>query len=193
MIKISKEKRTHIVLVLILTAGAIGGLWFGLISYQKAKLAEVAKKIGDAQQQLGKIKAVVTNASLVAVDLKKASDQVNTIESGMATGDLFSWMVSSLKQFNTPQFKVEMPQFGPPVVTETTMFPNYPYKQAVVAVAGTAYYWDFGKFLAEMENHFPYTRIQNLTLEPAPPANPDEKEKLSFRMEVVALIKPNTP
>jgi hypothetical protein len=111
----------------------------------------------------------------------------------MATGDLFSWMVSSLKQFNTPHYKVEMPQFGPPVVADTAMFPNYPYKQAVVAVAGTAYYWDFGKFLAELENHFPYTRIQNLSLEPAPPANPDEKEKLSFRMEVVALIKPGTP
>jgi hypothetical protein len=193
MNKISKEKRTHIILVLMLTAGAIGGLWFGLISYQKSKLAEVAKKIGDAQQQLGRIKSVVTNASLVAIELKKASDQVNTIEGGMATGDLFSWMVSSLKQFNTPNYKVEMPQFGPPVETDTVMFPNYPYRQAVVAVAGTAYYWDFGKFLAELENHFPYTRVQNLTLEPAPSANVDEKEKLAFRMEVVALIKPRTP
>ncbi|MDB6122710.1 MAG: hypothetical protein JWQ71_1703 [Pedosphaera sp.] len=194
MNKISKEKRNHIIVVLVLTLGAIAGLWFGLISYQKTKLNEVSKKIDEKQKQIDKIQKVVLDANQVAAELKTSAEKVNDIESGMASGDLFSFMVSTLKKFNTPSYKVEMPQFGPPSETETVMFPNYPYKQATIAVGGRAYYYDFGKFLADLENHFPYSRVQNLVLEPgSSTGTPEEREKLTFRMEVVTLVKPNAP
>jgi hypothetical protein len=77
------------------------------------------------------------------------------------------------------------------MVADVSLIPSFPYKQATVGVGGTAYYYDLGKFLAELENRFPYMRVQNLLLEPSPGANPEEKEKLSFRMEIVALIKPS--
>src|SRR3954466_15289874 len=87
--KISKEKRTHIILVLMVTAGVMAGLWFGLIRYQNAKVSEVAKKIEDIQQQIGKIQKVVSDASQVATELKNSSEKLNAIESNMASGDLF--------------------------------------------------------------------------------------------------------
>ncbi|HVR37084.1 MAG TPA: hypothetical protein VMS21_14675, partial [Methylomirabilota bacterium] len=56
---------------------------------------------------------------------------------------------------------------------------------------GTGYYHDFGEFLAEFENRFPYVRLQRIHLEPAAvrTANPEDREKLSFRIEFVALVK----
>jgi len=59
---------------------------------------------------------------------------------------------------------------------------------------GTAYYHDFGRFVADFENAFPYMRIQNIELDPASAsaASPQqEPEKLSFRLEIVALVNPN--
>ena len=109
----------------------------------------------------------------------------------MASGDLFSWIVSTIKQFNVPNYKVDMPQFGPPLVGEVRMLPSFPYNQASVAVSGSAYYYDLGKFLADLENHFPHVRIQNMSLEPSLGSTPEEHERLFFRMEIITLVKPN--
>src|SRR4051794_36582526 len=137
MNKLSKEKRTKIVLVLILTVGVIAGLWFGLISYQKSKLGQVSQKIDDLKGQIANIQKTVADAKKLEADLASCSEKLDQIENTMASGDLFSWMVSTLKQFNVPTYKVEIPQFGAPSVGEVTLLPSFPYKQATVAVGGT--------------------------------------------------------
>lgn len=195
MIKIPKDKRNHLLLVAMGTAGVIAGLWFGVIAMQQDKLKQIAKKSQDTQQQIDKVQKVVAEADQVASALKVSSARLGQIESGMASGDLFSWVVTAIKQFNVPGYRVDMPQFGTPVVKAVPMLPNFPYQQAGVTVAGTAYYEDFGKFLAEFENHLPYMRVQNLNLEPVgsgPGATAEERERLSFHMEIIALIKPTT-
>ena len=194
MKKLSKEKKLHLVLVALVTAGAIAGLWFGVISMQKAKLREIAQKSQNVQKDIDKMQRVAIGGGELEADLKAATNRLALIEEGMpsASGDLFSWIVSSIKQFNVPSYKVDMPQFSAPAVSEVHIFSGFPYNQAVVSVGGTAFYWDFGKFVADFENHFPYARIQNLNLEPAFAANTtgDDREKLAFRMEIVALVKP---
>ena len=70
------------------------------------------------------------------------------------------------------------------------MLPQFPYKQASLTVSGSAYFYDFGPFLAGLENEFPYIRILNLSLEPIPSLAPVEQEKLAFKMEFVFLVKP---
>jgi hypothetical protein len=60
---------------------------------------------------------------------------------------------------------------------------------------GTALYRDFGRFIADFENKFPHMRVQNIEMEPAAQiagANTDP-ERLSFRLEIVALVNPNLP
>ena len=73
------------------------------------------------------------------------------------------------------------------------MLPEFPYSQAIVTVSGSAYYYEFGKFLADLENHFPYMRVQNLNLEPGFGSNRGRKEKLSFRMEIVTPRQTRRP
>lgn len=190
--KLSKEKKTHLVLVGLLTAGAIGGIWFGLISMQKDKLAEIAKQTNDIRAQMNKMQQVVKEAAQVDDSLKIATRKLGEIETGIPTssGDLYSWVVNALKQFNTPGYKVDMPQFGVPSVAEMRMLPSFPYNQATVPVSGSAYYWDFGKFLADFENKFPYMRVQNLNLIPGGGLTAAERERLIFQMEFITLVKP---
>jgi len=193
MNKISKEKRTHLVLVAVVTGAIIAGLWFGLITLQQDKIRDISRKSESVQQEIVKIQRVGVEADQVADALKTATNRLDVIEGTMPSGDLFSWLVSSIRQFNIPSYKVDMPQFGPPSLDKVHMYSDFPYHQASVAVSGSAYYYEFGKFLADLENHFPYLRVQNLSLEPGFGTSAEEHEKLTFRMEIVTLVKSNNP
>jgi Tfp pilus assembly protein PilO len=192
MIKIPKEKQHHLILVGVITAGAIAGLWFGVISIQKDKLKAVEQNKADLQHDIDKMQREKQHATELEQDLMAATNRLAKIEAAMPSGDLFSWIVSTIKQFNTPDFKVEIPQFGSPGQSDVLMFPKYPYTQTLMSVSGTACYHDLGKFLAEFENHFPQMRIQNLSLDPGVGTSSDDKEKLFFRMDIVSLTKPGS-
>jgi hypothetical protein len=193
MNKLSKDKRNELILVAMVTVGVIAGLWFLVIAGQKETITQISQKIQDTQQKIDRIQTVVTGAAQVEAGLKIATERLYIIENGMPSGDLFSWIVRTIKTFNNPVYKVEMPQFGIPVVNQVSMLPGFPYNQCAVAVSGNSYYSEFGKFLADFENRFPYMRVQNVSLEPGGGTTPDEREKLSFHMEIVTLIKANSP
>jgi hypothetical protein len=191
MNKISKEKRTQLILIGLVTCGIIAGLWFGLISLEKDKIRDISHKSESVEQEIAKMQKIGIEADKVANALKDSTNHLNALENTMPSGDLFSWMVSSMRQFNVPTYKVDMPQFGAPIVGKVGMFGKFPYQEARVVVSGSAYYYDFGKFMADLENHFPYLRVQNLNLEPGFGTSAEEHEKLMFRMEIVTLVKSN--
>jgi len=108
----------------------------------------------------------------------------------MASGDVYSWMLNLIRQFKVG-YRVEIPQFSQQAEQkEMNLLPKFPYQQASLTIAGTAFYHDLGKFLADFENQNPYCRVLNLKIEPVPTQAGGEKEKLSFTMEIVALVKP---
>jgi Tfp pilus assembly protein PilO len=193
MNQLSKEKKTHLAIVVVVTIGVIAGLWFGLITMEQLKIRQIASKSQNIQNEIEKEQKVVVAAGQVEADLAEATNKISRIEATMPSGDLFSWIVSSLKQFNASSYKVDMPQISAPRVNAVAMFPNFPYNEATVSVSGTAYYYEFGKFLSDLENHFPYTRVQNLILEPGIGTTAEEREKLSFHMDIVTLVKPSNP
>jgi hypothetical protein len=120
-------------------------------------------------------------------DLVEAKQTLIELESDAASGDLYSWIITTMRRFKLAH-KVEIPQFGVlGPVTEMTMLPEFPYKQVSLTVAGTAHFHDFGRFLADFENKFPHIRVLNLTLD----ADTTEPEMLAFKMEIAALVKPN--
>ncbi|HWH71699.1 MAG TPA: hypothetical protein VNT26_20160 [Candidatus Sulfotelmatobacter sp.] len=191
MNKLSKEKRQQLVLVIMLIIGALAGLWFGLISSQNESVRKMADRKDNARRKLLLVKQTIENADQVEAQLGEASKRLTKLESGMASGDLYFWAINTIRQFKL-SYKIEIPQFstieGP---KEVSLLPTFPYKQATISVGGTAYFHDFGRFVADFENQYPYIRVANLTLEPLPTAGASEREKLSFRMDLVMLVKPN--
>ena len=69
--------------------------------------------------------------------------------------------------------------------------PDFPYKQATLTVAGTARFHELGQFLADFENRFPHVRLVNLTLDANSPSAAVEPETLSFKLDIVTLVKSN--
>lgn len=189
MNSLSKEKRNQLVLAVLLTVGGVAGLWFGLIRFQQQSLALLAQSKISSEQKLEQVRQTIEAADVIETQLAESQKRLAKIESTMASGDLYSWTINTLRQFKLG-YKIEIPQFsqidGP---KEMNMLPNFPYKQANMTISGTAFYNDLGKFIADFENQFPYMRVLNLTLEPMPPLAGSEREKLSFRMEIAALVK----
>ena len=192
MNKPSKEKRQQLILVALATLMVIAGFWYGIINTQKSTLKELSKNLENAQKRLNKVQHAVNSADKIEADLKESTQKLSAIENSMASGDLFSWLVLMLREFQLP-YKVEIPQISRETLGDVTLLANFPYKQASYTVRGIAFYNDLGKFLAEFENHFPYMRVQDLEMGPNISSTRGENEKLAFKMEIVTLVKPTEP
>jgi len=197
MNKLPKEKRDRIIAVTIATVIAIGGIWYGLIRSQQAKLEESTRTTIKAREKVTNAKRRVEKEKLIQVELDAARLGLKAIEEEMAAGDLYSWIIVTVNKFRAA-YRVDIPQFSREQVSEVNVIPGFPYKGATFTLRGTAYYHDLGKFVADFENAFPHVRLLNLEMEPVGLPNPtaqsnlDEQEKLSFKMDIVTLIKPTT-
>jgi Tfp pilus assembly protein PilO len=187
--KLPREKRHALILVVVLTLAAMGGLGFGLIKYQYATLDRLALKKVAAKSKLDQMRDAIKHINRLDTELAESRAALGVLEEDMASGDLFSWAINNLRRFKAG-YKVEIPQFSPmSTPSEMTLLPSFPYRQASITVAGSAHYHDLGKFLADFENQFPHIRLMNLNLDLD--ATATEPETLSFRIDIVTLVKPN--
>jgi hypothetical protein len=109
----------------------------------------------------------------------------------MASGDPAVWIYDTIRNFKE-HHKVDISVNSQLATGQVDLLPKFPYQQLKVTVNGTAFYHDFGKFIADFENAYPHARIVNLTLESAGGTGADS-EKLAFRMDVIALIRTTGP
>lgn len=191
--KMTKGKRNQIIGVILATLLALAGLGYGLLKRQYDNLQVQAKKKGEADAKLQMMETAVKNADELEATLAEVAKALADKEATMASGDLYSWSINTLKSFKT-NYKVEIPQFGA-VSQPTTMslLPQFPYNQATFNVSGKAYYHEFGRFITDFENQYPYTRVVNLSLDLDPSPAAGDREKLLFKMDVITLVKPGNP
>jgi len=188
MKKLSKEKRNQLAAVALAILAVLGGIYFGLIRRQYASLETIHKAKRDADAKLVNIKKTITSTPGISKELGAASAAIGELESDMAAGDLYSWTFNTLRKFRQ-SYHVDIPEVGQPINGEVDLLPSFPYKQIRFTVSGSGYYHDLGHFIADFENNFPHVRLVNLMVEPM--AGTDAGEKLMFRMDIVALVKPN--
>jgi hypothetical protein len=191
MKNLPKEKRNQLILAVMLTGIVLSSLWFGLIGFQQQSLRTIANNREVAARKFKLMEQTIKNASQIETDLGEDAKQLAQLENGMVSGDPYSWAINTIKQFKASH-RVEIPQFsgidGP---KDVSLLPGFPYKQATMTVGGTALFHDFGRFVADFENQFPYARILNLDLEPFTGMATTGREKLSFRLDIVMLVKPS--
>ncbi len=192
MSKLSKDKQQKLMVVVGATAVVGVGLWFGMISPLRGSLQKLKTREADAQNQVQQGQRSLASALQVSNELALALEDLKSREGAMAAGDLYDWMIQSMNKFKAGR-PVDIPQISRETTGELGLFPKYPYKAATFTLRGTAFFDDFGKFLADLENTFPYLMVQNLQLAPSGSQNPQEAERLQFSMDMVTLVKPVTP
>lgn len=187
MKRISREKRNHLVIVGCITAVTLGLIYFFLIQPQYDSLTNIARAKKAAESKLASIKSTITSSGTMSNDVSETSTALShSEEEDMASGDLYSWTYDTLRRFKQP-YRVEIPDIGHPTTEQMDLLPSFPYKQIRFTINGTAYYHDLGKFIADLENNFPHARVVHLVIESSP--GTENNEKLSFRMDIIALVK----
>src|ERR1039457_1114605 len=189
--KLPREKRNTLLVVVVGTVVTLTGLYFGLIQYQEQNLVHLAQKKVAVEARHRQVLDAIKHAHQIETDLATAKTTLAEAEIDIASGDLYSWVVNTLRDFKA-KYKVNIPQFNPiGPITEVNLMPNFPYKQTTLSVAGTAHFHDFGRFLADLENQFPHVRVLNLNLELNQSPVAEEQETVSFKLDIVTLIKTN--
>jgi Tfp pilus assembly protein PilO len=198
MARLSKEKRDRLILVIILTVAISIGLWYGIITTRKERLKETRAAIRTVIDKLEKAKNLVKQTGKAEDQVAAAANKLKAVEDSMASGvDHYTWAILLLEKARA-RHDVKIIEVTRPVKGEVGLLAQFPYQATMFTVRGSGHYHDFGKFLADFENSFPYFRVQNLSLAPGfdsaagtdTPTAASGEENLSFRMEIVALIKP---
>lgn len=130
-------------------------------------------------------------------------------------GNYYYWCFRLLERATTPYDVTLVTVQNMPEIGEVKMFPSFPYKTATFQISLSCRYQNFGRFLAEFENAYPYMRIQNVSMSPEGSgrgrsaanqavgpartgandgleAGGEVNEKLSVTFQLVTLIKPTT-
>ena len=194
MKNLPKEKRDRLVLLGVVGLAVLAGLYYGLITTQQNSLEAMAKKQLEQQIKLQGAERLVTSTPQIQQNRDASLSRLKTVESTMASGDMYSWIILTVNTFKE-NYKVEIPQFSREVASEVGMLSRFPYRAATFHLRGTAHFHEFGKFVAEFENAFPYMRIQNIELDPASGSAASaqgDPEKLAFKMEIVTLVNPTS-
>jgi len=185
MKKLPKEKRNQVILVWLITVAVIAGWAFVVLDYQMNGRLNAKLQLEKRVEQFKSMTNQLAQAEELQKKADEASYRLEIIESKMANGDTFTWALNTIRDF-TKGRQVEIPQISQPAITDCTLLPGFPYQQAKLTVAGSAFYHDLGLFIADLENQFPHARISNLDIQP----NTTESEKLSFRFDISFLVKP---
>ena len=189
MKRLSREKRNQLIIVILVTLAILAVIGFSLIRPQYDSLSKIAKDRKVAASKLQSIKHAITNSEAIANEWNETTSALAHTEEDMASGDPYSWTYDTIRHFKQ-SYKVEIPEVGHPTIGELDLLPSFPYKQIRFAINGTVYYNDLGKFIADFENSFPHSRIVRLVVESAA-SKDSNSEKLSFKMEIITLVKPN--
>jgi Tfp pilus assembly protein PilO len=187
---LTAEKKQHVILVAVLTGVVIALAWFLLIgtlqdniAKKRAKAGETADKVADARKKISQSAALEEQLASATRKLAATEDE------GMASGDLYFWIINTISRFKLA-YRVDIPVFSQPEEIKATVLPDLPYKSVRYNVRGSAYYHDLGRFVAAFENSHPYVFVQNLEVFPSDVVQADDPERLNFRMDIVALVKP---
>jgi hypothetical protein len=167
------------------TALVLVGLYFGLIRAQNNSVASTVAKRDAAEKQLKTIEATIKNADADAKQFAEAMKDLSAAQSDMASGDLVFWSFDTIRRFKL-KYKLDIPDVSRPAISEVDLLPSFPYRQLKFTISGSGYYHELGRFLADFENAFPHGRVVNLSIDSPQDGS---SEKLSFRMQIICLIK----
>jgi len=189
--KLPDEKRNKLILVVVATLLVVAGLYFLLIKRQNENLLRLANRKVEVQASRRHVLETIRRAAEIETELARSRKALTETEADIASGDLYSWVINTLREFKAA-YRVNVPQFNPiGPTTDVNVLPQFPYKQATMSLAGTAHFHDFGRFLADLENQFPHIRVANLSLELNQSPAAEDQETVSFKLDLITLVKTN--
>lgn len=185
MNNLSKEKKSQILAVCLGTAACCAAIWFGLVEGMNERLKTIDKRRKEMAEKLAKAERLTKNRVALHEELVTKRAFINELEEGMASGDMYAWIIGLMNR-EVPAFNLSIPVYSREAVVDIGVLPKFPYRAAAFPIRGTGHFHDLGRFIAHMENRYPFMRVQNIELTPSP----EGRGRLDFRFEIISPIKP---
>jgi hypothetical protein len=200
--RLSKQKRDRLVLVAILTVAFSAGVWQLLIQANMGRLAKAREMETAALKKFEQAQLFLQGTETLENEALMLSNELARAESMMANrADPYAWSYQLITTAtNQANVKLELREITRPQAPGPVgILPDFPYDAVSFEVRGLAFYEDLGRFLVEFENRYPFFQTRNLQIgaaqesdEGAGPGKGNLAQRLSFRMDVVALVQPSS-
>jgi Tfp pilus assembly protein PilO len=199
MNKLPKDKRDKLILICIGVVGAIAALYFFVLSDMKDEQATLNTKIFSIKDKIDKSDRLLKRTAELQARMEALKKSLDVRQAQMPRpGEDHVWFLKIMEDRRT-KYNLDISEIRNPEAWEPGELPKFPFKAVSFNVTLIGGYTDFGKFLADFENEFPYMRVQLMSIVPdvaqAPPgqaAAGDDAGKLRFNFRVVSLIKTQT-
>lgn len=193
MNKLSKVQRERMIAVAVAVPILMGALYFYGITAQKAQLAKIAESTKGMDKKLHDAEVIMSRGEQIADELEARHAILQRRENTMSPDrDAYAWIIDTIKPFVQQHKGVGIYSYSQADFSDVGIIPNYPYHWATYHLKGTGYYYEFGRFFADLENSYPYFRVQNLQISPntGPAVEP---ENLSYTFDIVSPVVTNSP
>jgi Tfp pilus assembly protein PilO len=193
MNKLAAQKRNRLAWLALGTTVVISLYWFLIIQKQEEWVIEEIARVEQARQKFAIGQRNAAKLPQYQIDLENNRNRLASIEETMPSGDVYRWLIRNFLALQA-QEGLDIIDVDPPRISETTILPKVPYQQAEFVVTGRGYFHDIGRFIMNLENNMIHMRLLGLELEPAHSgdSNPEDAEKLIFKMQVSVLVKPES-
>ncbi|MBM3839818.1 MAG: hypothetical protein FJ398_17970 [Verrucomicrobia bacterium] len=211
MNKLSREKRNQLIAVASGVLVLCLALWYFVVRAQQETIEKTRTSIDDVGSKIEKGQRLVKRRTLIEAELTELGAQIAEAEAQMLPLEHLSgkkWILDKLLNFIKDQYDVTLMDLSNTPLTgkQFLLLPKFdPYSAAAYKVEMRGFFHEFGRFVADFENSFPYMRILDLEMWPlATPAaarvaspdlsdellNSEAREQLRISLRIVVLFKP---
>lgn len=190
MNNLSREKKSQLVLVAMITITLCSGIYFGIIQGQVERIRAMEARRTEMADKLAKAERALKNKAGLEAELAARRSELADIERTMAGGDLYAWIIGVMSRRAT-EYHINIPTYGRESIGEVGIIPVFPYKTATFVIRGTGRFEDLGRFIAGLENDFPFFRVQNLGMAQSGPVDGRDYQ-VQFNFELVVPVRPTS-
>ena len=210
MNKLSTEKRNRLIIIAASALAICATLWFLVIRSQNENLRKRLESVEDVKTKIEKAQRLVRRRALIEEELAQLRQEFAQAEAEMIPVEQLTgnkWLADKLRNFIKDRYDLSLLNLSNDALIgkQFLLLPKLDYSGAAYNVELSGFFHEFGKFLADFENRFPYLRIQELRMWPlatplaatGPAADvPEElldseaREQLRISMKVIILFKP---
>ncbi len=189
MNKLTKLQKSQLAGILAATLAMMALLWYVGVTAKQDELSKTRKNSVQMQDKLKRAESTMRKEEEILNKLQARAQLLEKRESILAPDrDAYAWLISTINSFVQSHKGITIERYSQPEVSDAGIIPGFPYKWATFRLDGTGYYHSWGQFLADLENSFPYFRVQNLVMSDSSASGIDA-EKLHASFELVVPVK----
>jgi len=198
MNKLPKDKRDKLLLICFAIVGIVSVLYFLVLSDMKDEQAVLGTKITSLKDKIDKSEMLMKKQSDFQAHSEQLRKALNDRQAQMPKpGEDHVWFLRIMEE-RRAKFNLDISEIRNPEPADPGVLPKFPFKGVAFNVTLIGAYTDFGRFLADFENSYPYMRVQIISVSPdlqqsaGAGASAEDASKLRFNFRVISLVKTQT-